>query len=170
MAKPPMFGTMFEDAARRKKEEKEKAMEEKKTVDDNIPGQQSFEDHPEVLPKTDTGAAAEGTSSPTGEKDKTPATAEKSEKTKKKIPQKKKAESSADPEPAPVKKALTKEKPVSLYLEREDKLKLKALSAALDLPVSELMRIAIRDYIQNRPLSEAEKAVFNSKLQSLIDK
>jgi len=125
--------------------------------DDELPGQQSFvKDYPETVPATDSETATPPDSAPD----------EKSEKPKRKSPKNKKDA----PPPAPVKKALTKEKPVSLYLEREDKLKLKALSAALDLTVSELMRIAIRDYIQSRPLSDAEKAVFNSKLQSLIDK
>ena len=153
MAKPPMFGTMFEDAARRKKEEKEKAMEENKTVDDGIPGQQSFEDHPEILPKTDSSLAAEDASSPTGEKDKPPATAEKSEKTKKKISQKKKAMEE--------KKEMTS---FSIWASVEDISSWDRYGQITGKTRVELVKLALADYMRKHPVTDEQKQAYMQKM------
>lgn len=73
--------------------------------------------------------------------------------------------------PAPEKKTpLTKEKPVSVYLTRIDKAYLKALSAAVDKPISQLIREACSWYVDDykHDLTEAQKAVFDLKLKTLL--
>ena len=57
-----------------------------------------------------------------------------------------------------------KEKPVSVYLAAEDKKKLKALSATIDLSVSEIIRMAVRKYVDEYQLSETDRKIFTAKL------
>lgn len=88
--------------------------------------------------------------------------------------EKKTAEVKAKAEPeaeVPEKKTpLTKETPVSVYLTKIDKAYLKALSAATDKPVSQLIREACSWYVDDykHDLTEAQKAVFDLKLKTLL--
>ena len=148
MAKSPQFGTLFADAARRKKEEKEKAMEENKTVDDDIPGQQSFEDHPEVLPKTDPGApttppapAAEGTSSPTGEKVKS-----KNSKKKKAMEEKKEMTS------------------FSIWASVDDISSWDRYGQITGKTRVELVKLALADYMRKHPVTDEQKQAYMQKM------
>lgn len=65
---------------------------------------------------------------------------------------------------------ITKSTPISVFLTAEDKLQLKALSAAVDKSSSELVRMAVREFIYGYTLSPEQQAVYDSKIRSLTSK
>lgn len=114
----------------------------KQQTDENLPGQKNLEDYPEVMP------------------DQTTSQTEKASKPKKPTSKATKTE-----------KAKTKEEdmPVSIWLDRGTKKKLKAMSQATGNSVSSIVKAAVQWYIHDYKLSVDEKIIYDAALR-ILDK
>lgn len=118
--------------------------QEKQPESENLPGQKNFEDYPEVMPDQTAGQTEK-----TGKAKKPTTKAAKTEK----------------PKP----KTKEEDMPVSIWLDKQTKKKLKALSHATRSSVSSIVKAAVQWYIHDYKLSVDEKIVYDAILR-IMDK